>query len=457
MGTPARARRGGGPRGSVPLTPTGEDEPGAGAGDALAPGVAGALREAYRSEWARVVATLIRVTGDWDVAEEAASGAFERAATTWARDGVPRNAGAWLTTAARNLALDRLRRRGVEAEKVREWMAMEEFSGRADGPRDPADVVADDQPAWDDRLRLVFTCAHPALAMDARVALTLRTVGGLDTGEIARAFHVPEATMAQRIVRAKRRIRNTGIPYRVPTADLLPERLGGVLAVLYLVANEGYLASHGDELQRLDLTAEAIRLTRMVVALLPDADEARALLALVLLQHARSAARVDADGELVPLPEQDRSTWDADELAVGLELLAHAGGPDRADSPGPYRLQAEIQAVHARARTADDTDWPAIVDRYDALAGFADSPFVALNRAIARGMAFGPEQGLDDLALLEASGRLDGYHLLPAAQADLLRRLGRTEAAAARYRDAIALARTAPERRFLERRLAELD
>jgi RNA polymerase sigma-70 factor (ECF subfamily) len=395
------------------------------------------------------------MTGDWDVAEEAASGAFERAATTWARDGVPRNPGAWLTTAARNLALDRLRRRGVEVEKVREWMAMEEFSGRADGPRDPADVVADDEPAWDDRLRLVFTCAHPALSMDARVALTLRTVGGLDTGEIARAFHVPEATMAQRIVRAKRRIRHAGIPYRVPTADLLPERLGGVLAVLYLVANEGYLASHGDELQRLDLASEAIRLTRMVVALLPDAGEARALLALMLLQHARSAARVDGDGELVPLPEQDRSAWDAAEVAEGLALLTPTGGA-RADSPGPYRLQAEIQAVHARARTAEETDWAAIVACYDALAGFADSPFVALNRAIARGMAFGPDVGLQDLALLEASGRLEGYHLLPAAQADLLRRLGRTDAAAARYREAIALARTGPERRFLERRLVEL-
>lgn len=437
--------------------------PGAGGPDPLAPEVEAALRQAYRTEWARVVATLIRVTGDWDVAEEAASGAFERAAITWPRDGVPRNAGAWLTTAARNLALDRLRRRGVEAEKVREWMTMEEFSGRADGPRDPADVVAaGDEPQWDDRLRLVFTCAHPALPMEARVALTLRTVGGLDTGEIARAFLVPEATMAQRIVRAKRKIRHAGIPYRVPTADLLPERLGGVLAVLYLIANEGYLASHGDALQRLDLASEAIRLTRLVVALLPDADEARALLALMLLQHARSGARIDAGGELVPLPEQDRSAWDAAELAEGLALVgastAGGSGADRspADPPGPYRLQAEIQAVHARARTAADTDWPAIVDRYDALAMLADSPFVDLNRAIARGMAFGPEVGLQDLALLEASGRLEGYHLLPAAQADLLRRLGRTDAAAARYRAAIALARTTPERRFLERRLAEL-
>lgn len=420
----------------------------------LPPGVAAALAEAYRAEWARVVATLIARTGDWDVAEEAASGAFERAALTWPRDGVPRNPGAWLTTAARNLALDRLRRRGVETEKVGEWMAMEEFTGRA-GPPDPADV-AGAEPEWDDRLRLVFTCAHPALPMESRVALTLRTVGGLDTGEIARAFHVPEATMGQRISRAKRKIRNAGIPYRVPTDHLLPERLDGVLAVLYLIANEGYLASHGETLQRLDLTVEAIRLTRLVVALLPASDESRALLALMLLQHARSAARTDAAGDLVPLPEQDRSRWDAAEIAEGLALLERTGPAGGPGPVGPYRLQAEMQAIHARARSAGDTDWRAIVARYDALAMLADSPFVALNRAIARGMAFGPQRGLDDLALLEASGRLDGYHLLPAAQADLLRRLGETDAAAARYRDAIALAPTAPERRFLERRLAEL-
>jgi RNA polymerase sigma-70 factor (ECF subfamily) len=365
---------------------------------------------------------------------------------------VPRNPGAWLTTTARNLALDRLRRRGVEAEKVREWMAMEEVSGRASGPSDPADVVAEDGLDRDDRLRLIFTCAHPALPLESRVALTLRTVGGLDTGEIARAFLVPEPTMGQRISRAKRKIRHAGIPYRVPAPDLLPERLGGVLAVLYLIANEGYLASRGDALQRLDLAAESIRLTRLVVALLPDADEARALLAMLLLQHARSAARADGSGDLVPLPEQDRSRWDAAEIAQGLALLDRPGG----EPPGPYRLQAEIQAVHARARTADDTDWTAIAERYDALAMLADSPFVALNRAIAHGMAFGPRRGLDELALVEASARLDGYHLLPAAQADLHRRLGETDAAAARYREAITLAPTTPERRFLERRLAEL-
>ncbi|WP_394555069.1 RNA polymerase sigma factor [Agromyces sp. MMS24-JH15] len=422
-----------------------------------------ALRTAFEGEWARVVATLIRTTGDWDVAEEAAAAAFERAAATWPRDGVPRNPGAWLTTTARNLALDRLRRRGVEAAKVKEWLMDAEATG--DDPRarggaaDPADVVAGrgDEPAWDDRLRLVFTCAHPALPMEARVALTLRTVGGLETPEIARAFLVPEATMAQRIVRAKRKIRNAGIPYRVPPPDALPERLGGVLAVLYLIANEGYVASSGDRLQRLDLAAEAIRLTRLVVGLLPEDPEARALLALLLLQHARSATRTDASGELVPLEEQDRTRWDAAEVAEGLALVGTLGRvPTSTDRSGPYALQARIQAEHARAATAADTDWRAIAARYDDLAALADSPFVDLNRAIAIGFADGLEHGLAALAALEASGRLAGYHLLPAAQADLLRRLGRVDASARRYREAIALAPTGPERRYLERRLAGL-
>ncbi|MFF2493773.1 RNA polymerase sigma factor [Agromyces sp. NPDC058064] len=413
------------------------------------------------------MATLIRVTGDWDVAEEAAAGAFERATATWPRDGVPRNPGAWLTTTARRIALDRLRRRGVEAEKVREWLMDARADGSLDGPADPGEVVVHgEDPAWDDRLRLVFTCAHPALPMEARVALTLRTVGGLETREIARAFLVPESTMGQRIARAKRKIRHAGIPYRVPPAEALAERLGGVLAVVYLIANEGYLASSGDRLQRLDLSAEAIRLARLVVSLMPDSDEARALLALLLLQHARSAARVDAAGDLVPLAEQDRSRWDRGETTEGLALLA---GPSATAGPGgatagpggtpagAYRLQAEIQAVHAVATTVDATDWPAIVARYDALATLTDSPFVRLNRAIALGEADGAAAALLALAGLEAGGRLAGYHLLPAAQAEFLRREGRLAEASDRYRDAIALAPTAPEVRFLERRLAEIE
>jgi RNA polymerase sigma-70 factor (ECF subfamily) len=332
-------------------------------------------------------------------------------------------------------------------------MAMDEAMG-GPAPNDPAELAAA-EPAWDDRLRLVFTCAHPALPLEGRVALTLRTVGGLETGEIARAFLVPESTMAQRLVRAKRKIRNAGIPYRVPSAEELPERLVGVLAVLMLVHNEGYLASSGDRLQRLDLQEEAIRLARLVVELLPDAAEARGLLALLLLQHARSAARVDAEGELVPLDEQDRTRWDPADLAEGLALVDALASEPR-DTAGPYRLQAEIQAVHARAANAAATDWPAIVARYDRLRVTQPSPVVELNRAVALGLAGELEAALVELGRLEASRRLGDYHLLAAAQADLLRRAGRVDAAAARYRDAIALAPTAPERRFLERRLAEL-
>jgi len=387
------------------------------------------------------------------VAEDATADAFERAARRWATEGVPRNPGAWLTTVAKNRALDVLRRRGVETGKVREWMAMDELTGGG-ASDDPAELAAAG-PEWDDRLRLVFTCAHPALPIEARVALTLRTVGGLDTAEIARAFLVPEATMAQRLVRAKRKIRHAAIPYRVPSADELPERLGGVLAVLMLVHNEGYLASSGDRLLRLDLQEEAIRLARLVVELLPDADEARALMALLLLQHARSAARVDGEGELVPLDEQDRSRWNHAEVAEGLALLANT--PSDPGTIGTYRVQAEIQAVHARARTAGETDWTEIVGWYDALLAASPSPVVELNRAVAHGLAGDTTLALAELDRLEASGQLGDHHLLAAAQADLLRRNGRTEDAAARYRDAIRLAPTGPERRFLERRLAALD
>ncbi|KQM80656.1 RNA polymerase sigma factor [Agromyces sp. Leaf222] len=424
------------------------------------------VERAYREEWTRIVATLIRSTRDWDLAEDAAADAFVRAAERWPVEGVPDNPGAWLTTVARNRALDVLRRRGVEIDKVREWMVMDEMRG-PNAPTDPADLAATTLSAAseiDDRLRLIFTCAHPALPLEARVALTLRTVGGLETPEIARAFLVPEATMAQRLVRAKRKIRNAGIPYRVPEGDELRRRLSGVLAVLMLVHNEGYLASSGDRLLRLDLQEEAIRLSRLVAALMPDEPEAAGLLALLLLQHARSAARIDAAGDLVPLDEQDRTTWNDAEIAEGLGVLARldtaeassaAASASRA-AAGPYRLQAEIQREHARAAHPDDTDWAAIVRRYDALLELTPSPVIELNRAVAVGLAGHPRAGLDELDRLAASGALDRYHLLPAAQGDLLRRIGRTDAAAERIRQAIALAPTEPERRFLERRLTEL-
>lgn len=388
------------------------------------------------------MATTIRFTGDWDLAEDAASGAFERATATWPRDGVPRNPGAWLTTAARNLATDSLRRRGTEGTKLREWLTLDVTT-----PEDPTAAILA-APAWDDRLRLLFTCAHPALPLDARVALTLRSVGGLSTSEVARAFFVSEQTMAQRIVRAKRKIVDAGIPYRVPALHALPRRLNGVLAVLYLIYNEGYAATSGPRLQRHDLATEAIRLTRLLRTLLPE-PEVDGLLALMLLQHARSVARVDATGDLVPLEDQDRTLWDTTELAEGLGLLAGRPSAGR----GPYRVQAEIQAVHARAATAAGTDWSTICNLYSELPA---SAIVELNRAIAVGMAQGPVAGLSMLANLEASGVLAGYYLLPAARADLSRRAGWPTEAATLYRAAIALAPTEPERRFLERRLASL-
>ena len=359
---------------------------------------------------------------------------------------MPRNPAAWLTTSARNLALDRLRREGSKPGSCRNGRSWRTRRGRT--PGDPAErAVAG--PDWDDRLRLIFTCAHPALPLEARVALTLRTVGGIERARSQRAFLVSESTMAQRIVRAKAKITNAGIPYQVPPPEALSERLDGVLAVLYLVYNEGYKATSGASLQRLDLAAEAIRLTRLLVALLPD-SEAVALLALMLLQHARAATRVDDTGVLVPMEDQDRSRWNAAEVAEGLTLLEASAGGRR----GAYRVQAEIQAVHAQARTASATDWQAILTRYDEL---PDSPVVELNRAIALGMAGGPKAGLEALDRLAASGRLAGYHLLPAAQADLSRRAGLPAQAAAHYRAAIDLAPTEPERRYLQRRLAAVE
>ena len=407
-----------------------------------------ALARAFRDEWGQVVATLIRVTGNWDLAEECAQDAFELALTRWPRDGVPQRPGAWLTTTARNRAIDRLRRDAVGAAKLRE-VAM--LSSQV-----VQDVPANDDAAisgvTDDRLRLIFTCCHPALALDAQVALTLRTLAGLTTAEIARAFLIPEQTMSKRLLRAKGKIRHAGIPYRVPPAHLLPERTSGVLAVLYLLFNEGYAATAGDVLVRADLSAEAIRLARTLATLMPDEPEAGGLLALMLLHDSRRASRVDAAGALVTLEDQDRARWDAAEIAEGVDVLDRAW---RRGEHGPYQVQAAISACHAGAASAADTDWTQIATLYAQLARLSPSPVVELNRAVAVAMADGPAAGLVLVDALADSGALAGYHLLPATRADLLRRLGRTGEAADAYRQALDLAPTDPERRFLADRLAE--
>jgi RNA polymerase sigma-70 factor (ECF subfamily) len=403
-----------------------------------------AVTRAFREDWGQIVATLIRLTGDWDLAEECAQDAFAQALQRWPRDGVPRRPGAWLTTTARNRAVDRLRREAVGAAKLREAAML----SVPDGPGD--DAAAGGGP--DDRLRLMFTCCHPALAFEAQVALTLRTLAGLTTAEIARAFLVSEDTMSKRLVRAKGKIRHAGIPFRVPPAHLLSERTVSVLGVLYLLFNEGYAASAGADLVRQNLTAEAIRLARILAQMLPDEPEVGGLLALLLLHDARRAARVDATGELVPLEDQDRSRWDASQIAEGTRLLEAALQRGR---PGPYQVQAAIAACHATAAEAADTDWAQIAALYGQLARLVPSAVVRLNRAVAVGMRDGPAAGLALVEQLEESGELAGYHLLPATRADLLRRLGRRDEAAAAYREALELAPTEPERRYLARRLTE--
>jgi RNA polymerase sigma-70 factor (ECF subfamily) len=370
------------------------------------------------------------------MAEDAVADAAKRALRRWPVDGVPDNPAAWLTTTARRRAIDLIRRAATERAKLAEIALTEEL--RDHSPTDPNMEFSND-----DRLRLIFTCAHPALAMEARVALTLKVVAGLSTEAIAQAFLTTETTMGQRLLRAKRKITHAGIPYQVPATEALPDRLDGVLATVYLIFTSGYARSTDD------LAAEAIRLGRLLVRLMPDFDETRGLLALMLLQYARHDART-VDGELVTLEEQDRTRWDRAMIDEALALM-----PGRAGDPGPYRLQAELAAVHATAADAAATDWTLIVRRYDELLRLTPSPVVALNRAIAIGMADGPPAGLAALDELAEEPKLTGYHLLPAARADLLRRLDRTDEVAAAYRQALDLAVTDSERRFLSRRPAE--
>jgi RNA polymerase sigma-70 factor, ECF subfamily len=402
----------------------------------------------FRREYGRCVATLIRFLGDIDAAEEAVQDAFTVALARWPSDGLPPNPGAWIVTTARNRAIDRLRRESVRDE--RHAQAHHLYGAAAQAADDNA--LAQEETVPDDRLRLIFTCCHPALNQPAQVALTLRLLGGLETPEIARAFLVPEATMAQRIVRAKRKIRDTRLPYRVPAEAELPARLKPVLAVVYLIFNEGYAAT-ANSLMRLDLCAEAIRLARVLAELMPDEPEAQGLLALLLLLHARSAARVTADGSLVRLAEQDRQLWDRDLIAEGLAIVRACVQRDR---PGPYQIQAAINAVHSVAPRFDSTDWDAILTLYDQLYAVAPTPVVALNRAVALAEVRGPAAGLAAVDDLRFSG-LDGYYLFHASRADLLRRLGRTSEAAAAYASARSLTANPVEQAFLDTQRAALS
>jgi RNA polymerase sigma-70 factor (ECF subfamily) len=407
-----------------------------------------AVDAVYRSDWGRIIATLIRSFGDFDVAEEAAQEAFAAALNQWPSEGVPSSPAAWIIQAAKHKAIDRLRRQSRFHEKVESYAS--EIGFTTEQPDPFTNEITDD------RLRLIFTCCHPALAPEAQIALTLRTLCGLQTEEIARAFLVAPATMAQRLVRAKRKIRDAGIPYKVPDTAEIPTRLDAVLTVIYLVFNEGYASTQGAQLVRGDLCAEAIRLARivrMLMAPLPPA-EVTGLLALMLLHHSRRDARVSEKGDLIVLEEQDRSRWRRDEITEALALVRQALiSPDA----GSFSFQAAIAAEHCRARQAEATDWRQIVALYDRLQTLQPTPIVSLNRAVAVAMADGPQQGLALIDQIVAGGELDDYHLLPATRAELLRRSGLKREAAESYRRALALVTNDAERRFLEKRLIEVE
>jgi RNA polymerase sigma-70 factor, ECF subfamily len=407
-----------------------------------------AVERAFREERAAVLATLIRHVGDFQLAEDAVQDAFAAAVATWPRDGVPSNPGAWITTAARRRAIDRLRRTRSLADRTDRLKEL----ARLDAQEHPS--VREDSLVADDRLRLIFTCCHPALALPARVALTLRTLGGLTTTEVARAFVVSEPTMGKRIVRAKRKIADARIPYRVPCDDELPDRLGGVLRVVYLIFNEGYSASEGDRLVRGELCGEAIRLGRLLCRLMPDEAEAGGLLALMLLHDARRSARVDAEGGYVALDQQDRSRWDQGRIREGLQALDRTV---RLRRPGQYQLQAAITALHIEASEPDATDWTQIAELYGALAKLSPSPVVELNRAAAVGFASGPDAGLELLEPLLQDSALESYQPLHAAHAELLRRAGDLAGARRAYERAIELSANAVERSELARRLHTLN
>jgi len=416
-----------------------------------------ALENIYREESGRILATLIRLLGSFDLAEEATQEAFATALEQWPRKGTPANPRAWLVSTGRHKAVDLLRRRARfenKREELQRLAAIEEQLAL-----DPEDAILNEETASDpmqrdDRLRLIFTCCHPALMIEAQVALTLRTLGGLATEEIAKAFLVPAATMAQRLVRAKAKIRDAHIPYRVPPSGELAERLAAVTLVVYLVFNEGYNAASGDVLIRRELCAEAIRLARLLCELLPREAEVRGLLALMLLHDSRREARLSADGEIILLEEQNRSLWNQEQIREGLALTEAAL---RNAPPGPYSVQAAIAAVHARAKNADETDWAQIAALYDVLLRLQPSPVIELNRAVAVAMVRGAAEGLRLLDELELKGELRGYHLLPAARGDFLRRLQRWKSAAEAYWQALSLTNNDAERRFLAKRLAEAE